>query len=135
MDEIRFFVSGQPVGQGSMRPRGKAMSHDSAALPGWRDAIGWAARQAIARDSYSGPATPWDGPVLLELSFWLVRPKTVTREHASVKPDLDKLIRAVCDALQDIVYREDSRVCEIVARKEYGDGLPPGVRIVARPLG
>ncbi len=47
---------------------------------------------------------------------------------ASVKPDLSKLIRAAEDALQGIVYKEDSRILTYpVASKQFDDEGPAGV--------
>jgi Holliday junction resolvase RusA-like endonuclease len=57
----------------------------------------------------------------------MLKPRTVKREHPTVPPDLDKLIRAVLDGLTAIAYVDDSQVVEIYAKKIYG--LVPGVQI------
>jgi Holliday junction resolvase RusA-like endonuclease len=49
-----------------------------------------------------------------------------------VKPDLDKLIRAVNDSIQGILVVDDSRVCRIVADKRYAKLGEPGVIITIR---
>jgi Holliday junction resolvase RusA-like endonuclease len=43
-------------------------------------------------------------------------------------PDLDKLIRAILDALTGVVWRDDGQVVDIVASKVYAD--TPGVDVV-----
>jgi Holliday junction resolvase RusA-like endonuclease len=74
---------------------------------------------------------PMSGPVSLIAIFFMPKPKTVTRLLPSVKPDLDKLIRAIGDAAtKSGVINDDSQICEIVAHKVYeGDDLPRGVLI------
>lgn len=52
--------------------------------------------------------------------------KSAPRTHVS-KPDLDKLVRTVLDALTGVVIHDDSQVCGIVAQKDYAD---PGVQVV-----
>lgn len=73
-----------------------------------------------------------DGPLLLEITFWMPRPKghfgsgknaAVVRASApwapTVKPDLLKLARAVEDALTGIVYRDDAQVITEILQKAY----------------
>jgi Holliday junction resolvase RusA-like endonuclease len=59
-------------------------------------------------------------PLEVLITFYLARPKTVKRKHASVKPDIDKLIRGTLDPLtQAGVIKDDALVVEVSARKEY----------------
>jgi Holliday junction resolvase RusA-like endonuclease len=45
-------------------------------------------------------------------------------------PDLDKLLRAIGDALTIAgVFADDSRIIEINASKSFADQRPPGVHI------
>ena len=74
------------------------------------------------------------GPVFLCATFWFPRPKGHYRRDGSVrpdasdycrtKPDLDKLLRAVGDALSGIVWRDDSQVVHVRAVKRYTAGHP-----------
>lgn len=72
---------------------------------------------------------PLDGPVSLELTFTLPRPKTVSRaarQWPVVKPDLDKYQRLVLDAFTASgLWRDDGQVVEITARKAYPDTPAP----------
>jgi Holliday junction resolvase RusA-like endonuclease len=63
-----------------------------------------------------------DQPVSVEIMFHMKRPKSVTRDLPSVKPDLDNLLKAILDGMNGIVWRDDALVCEIVTRKIYSDG-------------
>jgi len=76
------------------------------------------------------PEKLYDGPVEVELNFYMFRPKSVSvkkRPMPTVKPDLDKLVRTILDALKGKLYSEDARVCRITTSKEYDD--PPRVEI------
>ena len=102
---------------------GHIIHSQGSALAAWRSAISLFAKRAGAK-----PVT--DG-VTVNLIFTMPRPRTVKRLEPSVAPDLDKLIRAVLDALTAIAYVDDGQVTEIAATKVYG--VNPGVHIQVIP--
>jgi Holliday junction resolvase RusA-like endonuclease len=144
---VKFRVEGVPQPQGSktcfckqvggkMRGvivegrRGPARK----AFKAWRAAVDAAAKQH----------RQIPGAVRISLAFTMVRPSShLTRkgtlrkgypEHPEGRPDIDKLARAVLDALTSAeLIEDDSRVVELVARKEYG-GIP-GVSVEVSPVG
>lgn len=121
---ISFEVHGTPVPQGSMKViNGHVIHAKGSALAAWRSQIALTARQAGAKPTLE--------PVDIEMVFTMLRPKTVSRPEPSVAPDIDKLCRAVLDALTAVVYRDDSQVTSLRAQKVYGER--PGVWIQARP--
>ena len=86
------------------------------------------------RDHSRNYRPPWrDVPIQLNLTFHLPRPRSVKRFLPWVKPDLDKLARAVCDGLQGNYYKEDSQICRMVLDKVYAD-VVPFVEIEARRM-
>jgi Holliday junction resolvase RusA-like endonuclease len=87
--------------------------------------------QAAALESR--PKELLDGPLVLEVTFYLQRPKSKPKRvrFPDTKPDLDNLVKSVKDALEGIVYANDSRIVDEVARKRYGD--PPRVEVTIRP--
>ena len=103
--------------------QGRVIHAQGSALAAWRSAIALSAKSAGAR--------PHNEPVEMELLFTLRRPKTVTRAEPTALHDLDKLIRAVLDALTAIAYRDDGQVTVIKAQKVYGD--EPGVKVSVGP--
>ena len=119
MSGYSFFVPGIPATQGSMRHIGSGRMLHSDDLQPWREAIGYCARAAGVQLA--------EGAVTLTLLFYLPRGKSVKRELPSVKPDLDKLCRAVGDALEGIAYVGDGAICRLLASKVYSDS--PGVQI------
>lgn len=66
----------------------------------------------------------------LKVSFLFARPQSHYRANGQLKPsaprycttrigDLDKLVRALCDALQGLCYLDDSQIIEINATRRY----------------
>lgn len=124
---IEFSVYGNPVPQGSMRViNGHIIHNKGSELAAWRSAIALSAKKAGAK--------PERNPVAINLVFVQLRPKTVKRAEPSVAPDLDKLIRAVLDALTAIAYVDDGQVTEIYARKIYGDTNGLKAQIKYKPM-
>ena len=110
-----FFVKGRPVPQGSMKfIRPGVMIHSrSQELALWR--------ADIARNAELFGFKPITSAVKVELDFVMNRPKSTKRVFPSVKPDLDKLIRAVLDGLTGVAYEDDSQVILIQSSKTYGE--------------
>ena len=118
---VVFDVAGTPVPQGSMRsPKAGVVIHNSGEkLKSWRDSIG-----TLASVHFKG--APHTGPVSVALTFGL-KPPQKHEVRPIKKPDLDKLVRAVLDALTSIAYKDDSQVVHIEAEKHYDDR--PGLTV------
>lgn len=121
---ISFVVDGVPASQGSKMPWGQEADRK---LPGWRESIAWAAKEAM------NGTEPYDGPVKVSAKFFFPRLKSHygTGSRSSIlkptapickatPPDVDKLSRAVLDAIQGIVVRNDGQVALLNAEKWYG---------------
>lgn len=138
MDSFSFFVPGEPITEGSTRAFASGqrvvVTHDRGReLDAWRIKVAHAA-EAAAQAAYWEPR--YDGPVEVWAEFRLPRPKSApkSRKHAQMKPDLDKLQRAVGDALAPYkrpgVLRDDSRIVSWSAVKRYADDAhPAGVQV------
>lgn len=142
---IEFFVAGVPVPKGSakafMRPGAKfptVMQDNREKQKPWASAIGYAAQQEVAESIQAGA-------VEINILFHMPRLKghygtgknggtlkaSAPTYHTS-KPDLDKLIRCVKDALTGIVWKDDSQVATVCASKVYSE--QPGAQIKISPL-
>lgn len=136
MDSFSFFVPGEPITEGSTRAftsgQRVVVTHDRGReLDLWRLKVAHAA-QAAAQDAGWEPR--YDGPVAVTAAFFLPRPKSAKKRLVPhVKPDLDKLIRAVGDALapykQPGVLKDDSRIVTWRATKDYDDAYKSGALI------
>lgn len=136
MDGAAFYVEGLPIQQGALtcsrNPTHKLYNTNHEKLDPWRARVTAAARNW----AHALPA----GPVDVELTFSMPRPKDHygTGRNAAVlkpsapaypttKPDLDKLVRAILDALTEArVYPDDSCVVDVYARKRYAGLFPNG---------
>ena len=138
IEPVEFRVDGLPRTQGSkvggVTKGGKSFVRESnpQGLAAWRAAVRTEAQRAMA----GRPLLGADGLALrLVCLFSLPRPVSRPRKHhyPDKKPDLSKLVRAAEDALKGIVWRDDSQVCDQVARKRYADdrggSMRPGVDI------
>jgi len=115
---IKFSVYGIPKAQGSVRAFRNIIVQGGSkegrlAQASWRTLIVDAARKACS--------IPLEGPIHVELIFYLPRPKSTPRsvQFPAKKPDLDKLIRAAGDAMSTIVYKDDGQIVGIVASKQF----------------
>lgn len=126
--EVEFRVDGKPEPKGSARAvksrsTGKAVllmggdARSGRRLKSWATKVAWAAK-AVWRGE------PARGAVEIGIQFWM--PGKSCRP-----PDLDKLQRAVLDALTGIVYVDDAQVVEIEAGKA-GPSTAPGALIRVR---
>jgi len=129
---LDVFVPGRPAPQGSKRHVGHGILVESSKAVGpWRTMVAWTVSQ-VWRDA------PLAGPVSIELEFVMPRPVGTPKRRtppAIKKPDSDKLIRAVFDALTKVVWTDDSVITDIRARKRLAElNEQPGCWIRVRDL-
>ena len=147
---IAFFVAGIPVHKGSAKGfvvKNKVTGKSRAIITqdNRKDQLPWASAIAVgAQQHHQGDL--YRGPVKLSLWFVFPRPKShygtgknkdVVRSTASmhhiIKPDMDKLLRCVKDALTAVVWVDDCQVCEYGRMgKSYGE--KPGVYVTIDEL-
>lgn len=127
---IRVFIEGIPRPQGSKQTfrRGNriVLVESSKHLPEWRR------RLVSALQEHTGDYTP-PKPARVTLTFLMPRPKAHydTKGHVkkrfthvahTPRPDLDKLTRAVFDALTIAgIVEDDSHITSAVIAKRYAD--------------
>ena len=140
MTRVEFTVLGVPAPQGSKRHVGRGVLVESSkALPAWREAVAWAARDAALRH---GITAPLDGPLRLIVEFRFPMPKARAKRARdagaawrTTQPDSDKLVRAVGDALTDSgLIVDDARICEVHATKVETTGWT-GASITIETMG
>ncbi len=132
---IGLTVYGIPQTKGSAKafiPKGwdrAIITNDNAKNKAWAAVVSAAAQQARQ------PDCPWDGPIRLTLKFYLPIPKSLSKRDVSYmtkKPDLDKMIRSIKDALKGVLYLDDRQVVGIEAIKLYSP--TPGAYIYVRKV-
>ena len=79
----------------------------------------------------------WEGPILVDLVFLLPRPKSNLNEWPTTRGtgDIDKLTRAILDAMTGVVYVDDVQVVQTTELKVWQqDGEQPEVRVKVKQL-
>lgn len=99
----------------------------------WRKAIADSIRRAWAA---TADERPFSEPVVVYATFYLPRPKSVTRLFPTVAPDLDKLCRALGDAMSIdcAALADDSLIVKWHATKLYADRHDAGVRVAVKTV-
>lgn len=133
--EIRFVVPGIPIAQPRQRHRvvcGHAQNYTPAKHPVnqfKRDAA-----IAVAK-LYQGP--PLEGPLYMEIVFVMPRPgrliwktRPMPREPHTAKPDRDNLMKSLQDALNGLLYVDDSQLCDGPVSKVIAAGNEQAQTIV-----
>lgn len=123
---VKFFVPGKPAAQGSKRHVGGGRMIESSKEVGpWRERVALAAHMSmVAAGDVHDEIGLLTGPVAVDLLFVLPRPKSApkrTTPPASKRPDVDKLARAVLDAVTDVIIRDDAQVVDLRARKRVAE--------------
>lgn len=127
---MSFVVYGTPRPQGSMRGfvrNGRAhLTSDNRNLKPYR--------QEVAQTAMLSRPKLLSGPVFVRLRFYFAKPKSypASRTEHTVKPDVDKLIRAVFDAVKGICWLDDAQAVDAGGRKFYG--LPERTEVEIMPL-
>ena len=149
MNAVEFFVYGVAKTAGSKksfvpkrkdgsfvtkadgRPKVVTMDDTGEAGKSWRSTVADAARPFFTDDD--GEIRPLDGAIQVEITFYRRRPKGhfgsgrqtkhIVRDSADAmpitKPDVDKLSRAILDALKGVAWHDDAQVTDKVVRKRY----------------
>lgn len=136
---ITCTVDTLPVAQGSMvRTRYGVRHSKPEALALFRAEVKRDLRIAAEREAV---LLPLEGALHLSATFVLPRPKSAPKRRVwpVVKPDADKLLRALCDALTDAgAWIDDAQVVAMHVEKRYVGQLPsmptPGVLLTIRPV-
>jgi Holliday junction resolvase RusA-like endonuclease len=120
IETIHFTVLGDPVAQS--RPRatrfGKGVRlYDSKPIADFKTYFKVCAGQAM-----NGNA-PIDGPLRVILGVYVQKPKSWKKKriHAATKPDLDNFCKGACDAMEGVIYTNDSRIVELCLGKYLSD--------------
>lgn len=134
MVTIHFHVPGQPVGKG--RPRiGKVGAHARMFTPAktvnYESTVALFAAQAMAgRALLTGPVNLQmrvDFPIPASWSMKKQRAAEAGQILPTVKPDSDNIVKAVCDAINGVVWVDDVQVVDLTLKKRYS--MQPGVAV------
>ena len=142
MDDLKpvsFVVPGEAVGKG--RPRvttigGHARMFTPTKTANYETLIALAAQTAMnGRDLIAGP-------VLMELKIIVSVAQSWSKKKRAEalagevkptkKPDIDNVLKAICDGINGIVFKDDVQVTNVSMSKKFGE--TPGVLVRVVPL-
>lgn len=115
-----IWVEGLPIAQGSKNAYNRGgrivLVETAKGLKAWREIVAHVAKlsnREVSKDA-----------IKLSLLFLMPAPKKMVRRFPTTKPDLDKLTRAVLDALTGVWYVDDCQVVALDVQKGYTYGAP-----------
>lgn len=116
--DISFFVSGEPRPKQSFRVvgNGKRQGYTPAHIKAWQSLVAWQAKTAMLQDKAE---IRQDNGLIVRLDFLL--PDNHRR-------DLDNLSKAVLDALNGILWKDDNQITKLIITKRL-EKSNPGVII------
>ncbi len=122
---IQFTVYGEPVAQG--RPRattiaGRARLYDPAKSRNYKEYVKMAAAE-------HAPSALLEGPLLLNVTVYRSIPKSFSKKKTAQaeagelrptsKPDVDNYVKGIKDALNKVIWKDDSQVVSVMVAKFY----------------
>ncbi len=140
---VELIVPGEPVGKG--RPRftvqgGRAIAYTPKATKEYEDII-----KQLYILQYNEMQFVEDEPLELEIRACYGIPKSTSKalrermlseDIACVKkPDIDNVVKIVCDALNGLAYSDDKQIIDIEAHKEYAQDARVEIRIAKAAIG
>lgn len=140
---LAFTVYGVPLTKGNHRAlllkgmKFPIVTETNRKVASWQQLVAAGASRAILERPEHERALLTSG-VRLTIAFYLPRPQKFHRRgvfvHHTTKPDLDRLERAILDALTSVAYRDDKQVTEIVSGKYYAAvDAPARVEVIVEP--
>lgn len=135
---VGFFVPGQPVAKGrpiagrgfggrvTLRTPGKTVAYEGLVAHACH-----AAMKGMA---------PMRGPLALEMKVGVQIPVSTAKKlradmesgkvQPTKRPDLDNIVKGICDGMNGIAYGDDAQIVELKVRKVYA--ITPGVHVMVR---
>ena len=131
---VSFTVPGQPVAK--QRPKFARMgSFVKTYTP--KETVNYESLVRLAASQAMGNIEPMEGPIVLLVEIALTIPTSQSRKKQALmaqgsilptkKPDGDNVLKAIKDACNGVVWRDDSQVVDGRYTKRYS--LTPGVRV------
>lgn len=132
LTNIAFLVPGEPQGKGRARIgkiRGHSMMFPAEKTVAYEGLIAHAAAQVMRG------AEPWRGPCAIEIDVVFSVPASYSAKkrkqclagaiRPTKKPDADNVLKACCDGINGVVWKDDAQAVCFTGNKRYG--LTPGV--------
>ena len=117
-------IPGEPVSKGRPRMTKRGHTYTPKRTVDYERMV-----QTLFHSEYGSPKP--EGPILLRLDLYFGIPKSRSKatrkrmqqglERPCKRPDIDNCMKAVCDALNGIAYKDDSQIVAAVIQKFWSD--------------
>lgn len=128
---IFFFIPGEPTSKLRSRSTKSGKHYTPEKTVRYESTVALFGSQAM------GAKSPILEPLSMDLVIYVPIPQSWSKKkqeralkneiRPAKKPDLDNLIKSVCDGLNAVVYGDDSQIVECSVKKYYG--INPGVEV------
>lgn len=140
MELLKIEIPGSPIGQG--RPKfstinGHPKAYDPEKSRNYKAYVRMLATQAMKDSGF----TMIEGPCVLRIDAYFEVPKSKSKrfreaalldqERPTKKPDADNIVKAIQDALNGLVYKDDAYIVHLACQKFYSDN--PRVEVYISP--
>jgi len=143
MKAITICIDAEPVAQGRgkafVRRDGRAGIYDPVKSRNWKELVRTAATAQASRDDWD----VYHGAVEMFIYTHIPIPKSwssVKKERAKrgdvapiSRPDVSNYAKGIEDALNGVIYQDDSQITKLTVSKEYSD--KPGVIVRVEKMG
>lgn len=139
MTLVQFIVPGVAVGKG--RPKvssfgGHVRLYTPKKTEAYEGTVAWYARMAMGErkplECACSVLISVTAPVAVSWSKKDRAAALAGDKFPTGKPDLDNTVKALFDAMNEIVWKDDAQVCALSVHKRYG--AEPGVLVQVMPL-
>ena len=117
-------IPGEPVSKGRPRMTKRGHTYTPKRTVDYERMV-----QTLFHSEYGSPKL--EGPILLRLDLYFGIPKSRSKaarkrmqqglERPCKRPDIDNCMKAVCDALNGIAYKDDSQIVAAVTQKFWSN--------------
>lgn len=135
---ILFTVYGKIKGKG--RPRSYRMKNGAIGTYTPQETVAFEDSIRAVAAQYR-PQYVLDGPLHMQLNCYFLIPKTKVKKNKAVqqryntsKPDIDNVFKAVADALNGLIYRDDKQIVAAIITKEYVETVER-IEVTITPIG
>lgn len=124
---VSFFIPGEPQGKGRARI-GKVGNFSRMFTPA--KTVAYEGLAAMAAQAAMGQAAPFDGACAIHVDAFYAIPKSMSKAKQAMalagdirptkKPDGDNILKAICDGINGVVWRDDVQAVDARVTKRYG---------------
>ena len=137
---MQFEIVGVPIGKS--RPKFSTIHGFAQAIKPKEDVYYENLVKISFQQGKSGDYDLFDKPIKMKIEAFFDIPKTFSKKRTieategrispQKKPDADNIAKIICDALNNVAYKDDTQIVDAQCRKFYSD--EPRVEVVIREI-